>query len=294
MAMQKFVTATVSGGPVPCRDKVASSLYKSGQTSSCMVGSQVTIHMHIITFSGQLLSPQDCLPSAPHEDALLANTNISVDELSSLSARSIGRQNNGLLIIIPDRTFSCYGFVSSWTDILSMEAASVPLSQELVIYLQVWRPLDNGAFDLVGSKSLVLNTMTFCETLSTTDIYLGVAGDTHYRTFTGSEEEGTSGGVAFQPGDVIGCFIPGVPATNGSSSTASLGLAVRNGSGHRSDREVDLLVYPVDGDICEAAVACEGTQVIISSVQPQIYPHQCKSRRKTIVSKLEVSFIARQ
>lgn len=235
-------------------------------------------------FSGQLhTSLQDCLPSVPPEDALLGNTSISLDGLSSVSTKSIGRQSDGLLIIIPDMSFSCYGSVSSWTGILAVDAGSVqPLSQELMIYLQVWRPLDNGAFDLVGGESLVINARTFGETLLTTDASLQVAGDTHYHMITGSEQEGTNGsdsGIPFQPGDVVGCFIPSTPAVDG----ASLGLAVRNGSG-RGGREVDLLVYPIEGDICEAAVACEGSQVIISSILPQIYPHQCKIANSVIAS----------
>lgn len=221
--------------------------------------------------------PVDCSPSVAPADILLENSTISPDGLSSVSARDIGRPGDGLLIIIPDMAFSCYGFVSSWTGILSLDTNSLPY-EEFIVHLQVWRPVGNGTFDLVGSMPLVLNSTTIGEELQTV-----VGGDTYYHQFMGTDiawsAAASDNDLAFQPGDVVGCFIPAT-----KSLSASLGLAFRNGSGQighgasGAGGGVELLVYPVDGDICEATVAvCEGSQVVLSSVQPQLYPHQeCK------------------
>lgn len=215
-----------------------------------------------------LVPNSDCSPSMALADTLLENCTISPDGLSSVSARDIGRAGDGLLIIIPDMVFNCYGSVSSWTGIFSADANSLQhLAQEEVrVHLQVWRPISNGTYDLVGSDPLHFNSTTIGEELPTAEMEM----DTYYHQFTVP-----SGGLTFQPGDVVGCFIPA------TIDKSSLGLAFRNASGPISasgsagSKGVELLVYPVEGDICDATVAvCEGSQVIVSSVRPQLCAHQ--------------------
>ena len=223
-----------------------------------------------------MLAPDvDCSPSmAPLP---LENFTLSLDGLSSVSAEHIGRA--GMLVIIPDMKFGCYGSISGWTGVFSVDTDSSQLldQEELLVHFQVWRPVGNGSFNLVRSEPLVLNSTAFSEAqpLTSQERTLEMDdGDTYDQSLTGMTITWTvtSGGLTFEPDDVVGCFIPAA-----DSLSAFLGLAFRDKSGQAGQDgggEADLLVYPVEEDICDAAVVCEESRVIISSVRPLLYPHQ--------------------
>lgn len=234
-------------------------------------------HVYLIGLHSVLAPDADCSPSMA---ALPLENSTFPDSLPSVSAERIGRPGAGVLVIIPEMVLSCYSLVSRWMAIFSMNTESLQLlaSQEelLLPHFQVWRPVGNVSFMLVWSKPLVSNSTIFSEAqqqIST--LGMDDDGSTYYQSpiaFTV-----TTDGLRFEPGDVVGCFIPAV--SFGDSPSASLGLAFRNESSQagKGGEEVDLLVYPVEGDICDAVV-CEDSMVMISSVQPLLYPYQeCES-----------------
>jgi hypothetical protein len=240
-----------------------SKMYRAQLDHSCMFTLFLELH--------SVVAPADCLPSTPPK--MLENSTSLQDGLYSLGPKNIGLSGSGILVIIPNMTFDCYGSVSGWTGIVSFDVDTLFVQEELAVHFQVWRPFGNGTYSLVGSEPVVFNYTTISETLLTPTGEANGSGDTYYHSFLGSDTSwSASGGIAFQPGDVVGCLIPAPSVGEGSSS--ALGLAYRrSGQDEGSGGEVDLLVYPVEGDICEAATVCEGSK-IISSVQLQLFPHQ--------------------
>lgn len=217
--------------------------------------------------------------------AQLEAANLSAESLGTVSTRDM-EDGDGVLIIIPDMTFNCSGSVSSWTGILSIfdaDSEQSLASQDLEMSFQIWRLLSDGSFGLIGSQQLIFDSVTIGERLVQPTSEVAASEMHHYHPFMVNSTSDDS--IDFQAGDVVGCFIP-APA---NSSTISVGLSFRNTSIHDAidtagGAVVDMLVFPVSGNIVNGAVvSCGESRVVIPSVLPQIYPHyECKRDRQSI------------
>ena len=168
---------------------------------------------------------------------------------------------DGVLILIPAMSFTCYGSVAAWSGLISVEvtdSADDTTHYLLTIHFQVWRPASgDGTFDLIGSQTLVFDSVAIGESsvLMTDPWEGGENKHTYYHQFTAMEDKYGSS-LPVQPGDVVGCFIP----TANHTAVASIGLAFSNesmGGGGEGER-MDLMVRPIEGDICEAFACGNG------------------------------------
>ena len=180
------------------------------------------------------------------------------------------QQKNGVLVLIPDLTFDCYGSVLSWSGVIYAEQDSQIPELEMEMHFQVWRPLtgQGDSFDLVGSDVLVFDSSDFTELLTN-----DTSSNSYYafEEKEGNSSSDTSEGIMFQPGDVVGCYIPGVKNSGGTASVQAPGFAFRDAI-LQDELGVDMMVYGVSADVCEV-FSCSKTPTMYSSVVPLVYPH---------------------
>lgn len=179
-----------------------------------------------------------------------------------------------MLILIPNMSFTCSGSVTAWSGLISVVvtgSADDTTQFFLTIHFQVWRPASSdGTFDLIGSQPLVFDSAAISKSsvLTTAPWEDDENEHTYYHQFTGktSMEDSYGSGIPVQPGDIVGCFIP---AAN-HIAVVSLGLAFNNES-IGGGRRMDLMVYPIEGDVCEAFTC--GSQLLKTlSVWPLLQP----------------------
>lgn len=124
------------------------------------------------------------------------------DGYSFLSPNSINDQ--GHQIIFTGAQFDCHGYVSNWTALTALDNRYIKLSH--VIYFQVWRRMGDTAYRLVGSDKL-----SFTEEELRNGVLTLQHDDSNIRYFyfNGKSSSGAQHSpIHFQPGDLIGCYIP--------------------------------------------------------------------------------------
>lgn len=175
--------------------------------------------------------------------------------------------DGGLLILIPEMSFGCSGIVTGWRGLVSSVST---LEETFLIHLQIWRPVYEGRYDLIGEEAINFTDFMQEDIIGYYDDDSTEHERTQYHPF--HKEEGNA--IPFQQGDIIGFFIPPCPSMNlGEPSQKSLGLAFRNIPAHEQESMVDLIVFDgVSGEPCEV-FGCKRTPRIISSVVPLVYPH---------------------
>lgn len=209
--------------------------------------------------------------------------------MDSLDQRSLGdfscrgrEERGGVLIIVPEMRFSCYGTITAWSGLISVEADltnSRQIPEGLQLHLQVWRPLLDNTFDLVGSDLLVFNSEELSEvsSLNSSAHHNITHRERYYYEFSEKEGNSTSGkgsgGISFQQGDVIGCYIPSAGAGEEGGVSRLLGLAFRNASSRdEGEMGTEMMVYSVKEDPCEA-FGCDLSPVLFPSALPLLLPH---------------------
>ena len=176
-----------------------------------------------------------------------------VDLLDTIS--SGGASEGGTLILIPGMSFGCWGSISSWSGLVAVSTRSP--SETFTVSFQVWRPLGEGMYNLIGSDLLefVVDDSELCYPFGKRE---GIS--------TGYNAKG----ISFQPGDIIGCFIP--PAPNLEL------IRVFQSTPLDEEKGVDLMVFhDIGGDPCEA-FSCDKSPTTVQSVVPLFRPH-CRGKR---------------
>ena len=199
--------------------------------------------------------------------------NLSDRSLNTLSLSDEGRNSGGLLVIIPAMKFNCCGSVRSWSGLVAVGNSPIhsqTMSLTHVIHFQVWRPTNKeGTFNLVGSDLIVFDSMDMSDDAfeqSETELDKNRRNYYNFTRQLGNDGNKTKE-IHFQPGDVIGCYIP----TNLPATMRSLGFVFRNAS-RTDEKKVDLFVFSVPGPlICEAS-SCDESLNIVSWVVPLVYP----------------------
>ncbi len=108
---------------------------------------------------------------------------------------------DGIQVIAPGLKFECYGQITEWRALVTVEDFEAGLRLTHLLYLQVWRPSQDfdGKFDLVGSNLLTYRPRTATVTLDSSNI-----------TFANlsSSQISESEQIYFQPDDVLGWYSP--------------------------------------------------------------------------------------
>ena len=180
---------------------------------------------------------------------------------------SPGAITEGYQVIIPGMQFDCYGYVTNWSALAVLHtgavkpAISVNLNHRL--YFQLWRPLGNGVYQRVDDDRLLFDSRDIdAGELDMTRSQL--EGDLTYAQFTGKigEEQNR---MYFQPGDVVGLFIPPFFGTN-----ANLGLTFRTAAVAEEGVSVEMYSVSVATDqLCEFS-ECGENVTYYEAVVPQI------------------------
>ena len=123
--------------------------------------------------------------------------------------------------------------------------------QLLPIYFQVWRPVVKRTFHLIGSDPFVFDSSDLITHQT------GFKGGISFHNFMEKSD-----GISFQPGDVIGCFIP---------ASAGIGFVFKNATNqHENDSTTDMTVLSVGELACEVSLCEESTTRVISHIIPLI------------------------
>ena len=121
------------------------------------------------------------------------------ESLSANSTHAVGH-----LVIVPEMSFTCYGYITGWSAVtqLSDTVVNNQSLDNLVrdITFQLWRPTDkDSVYSFVGSNVLNFIGPSLRSVLT-------VVNDTHYLNFSDVAPSGDDM-LVFQPGDVIGWYI---------------------------------------------------------------------------------------
>ena len=220
--------------------------------------------------------PEECCSGELQVDSSFNLSHaISSHDLSSIDSSRGGP--GGLLILIPEMSFGCEGTISSWSGFVSVPNNSPP-SGPFMMYMQIWRPRSEGSYDLIGRDILDSSNL---DSSSQGDTVVSEANAQHQRkSYHQFHKEGDP--ISFQPGDILGCFIPPVPSAGlGNSSPESLGLAFQSTPLH-GQKAVNLMVFDgVTGEPCEV-FSCKKSPRTIPSVVPLLYP-RCKGIKSACI-----------
>lgn len=184
-------------------------------------------------------------------------------------------RTGGLLVIISSREFSCHGTITSWSGIIATTTeadASSEVAASMTVHFQVWRPSrdEEGTLSLVGSNLITFGTEDF----SSRNLIMGGRNNRFYNFSEKSEDNTATSGIPFQPGDMIGCYIP-------PESSDSLNLAIKerkSSIGHQEQDETteedNLMVYSSMPKIPCRVSTCNGSAVMSAEVLwPILYPN---------------------
>ena len=167
-----------------------------------------------------------CSTGFPAVDSLQPST-----DLTEIAPDS-GTQD-GIQVITPGLKFKCYGQITEWRALVTVEDYNTGLRLVHTLYLQVWRSSQDfdEKFDLVGSNLLSYRPRTETVTLDSSNIT--------FATLTSQVSEDER--IHFQPNDVLGWYSP---TTQGL--TLGFGVAL-----HSNDSSSDLLIKVSSSDPCE-------------------------------------------
>ena len=109
----------------------------------------------------------------------------------------------GHLVIVPEMTFNCHGYVTGWNALVhfaSDESAFSVLRHDITF--QVWRPSarDSGIYNFVGSHKIDFVGDGLRDNLV-------VVNGTQYLNFSSAQPRESPEMLVFQPGDVVGWYI---------------------------------------------------------------------------------------
>ena len=161
-----------------------------------------------------------------------------------------GKEGEGFQVLIPGLSFSCHGYVKSWS--VSSYVTSPNIAS--IIILQVWRPLGGGNFRLLHSNSLTFDPADL-ETVNNSVL-----------KFTKSLEDNNT---TFQPGDVVGVFVVPLQFRRPmGGQRLTLGLLYQN---TLSDDDRGVTMYSINSteELCEFST-CDLRASVYQHVLPQI------------------------
>lgn len=179
-----------------------------------------------------------------------------IDYLLPRSGPSMGYQ-----AIIPAMRFDCHGYITNWSALFALDTRFTgvsPLSHHM--YFQLWRPVVSErefTYKRVDDDYILFSPkaqeLANIESDSVDDPHIGFlqmhprSGETESRMY-------------FQPGDVVGFFVPVF------SSFAPLGVTFRRAAAGNAS-SVDIYSYKSDVQLCEMS---ECGQNVSEHVLPQI------------------------
>ena len=113
----------------------------------------------------------------------------------------------GYQVIIPGMQFNCHGFIQSWSALTILDYRFIVLAHH--IYFQLWRPTGDGSYKRFDDDYLEFRPQ------EVNGAYRPMSQDPDigFLRFTGKVGEGENR-MYFQPGDVVGYFIPHFSQTN--------------------------------------------------------------------------------
>ena len=139
---------------------------------------------------------------------------------------------DGIQVIAPGLKFECYGQITEWRALVTVQDFNAGLVFTHLLYLQVWRPSqDFGKFDLVGSNPLSYRPRTATVTPDNSNIT--------FATLTSQISENER--IHFQPDDVLGWYSP-----QAQGLEPGFGVAL-----HSNESSSELLIKVSSTDPCQ-------------------------------------------
>ena len=170
----------------------------------------------------------------------------------------------GYQVLIPGMRFKCHGFIRSWSalTVLNNYRAVALLYLAHHIYFQLWRPTENGLYNLVDDDYLVFEEPNLRGNVHQ------LSSESDIGIFRFSRKVGK--GMYFQPGDVLGYFTPSY-MFNTHISIYPLSVTFRNASVDEADASLVVDMYSVSSmrQPCEIS-ECGNMVTLHSRVVPNI------------------------
>ena len=181
------------------------------------------------------------------------------------------RRRTGYLIIVPEMSFSCHGYITGWSALTRFSANDLAIDQLYHdITFDLWRPTPgvNGSYTFVGSKRLDFFGQTLRAGMS-------VVNGTQFFKFESAIVHGPL--LHFQPGDVIGWYLHSLVQSTDNALTVVYKeqSAIASNQLATSSRPVDMYCTEIENAKSKARPPCElsilsDQTVVIPSVIPYI------------------------
>ena len=115
----------------------------------------------------------------------------------------VAPKRNLQYVIVPEMTFNCYGYVTSWSALTVVDSTANFVSiLDYFITFTLWRPNANKGYDLVGTSLVSFENLQ----VDPIDSFSGLAPQ-QLSYFQFVKRVPASSNLSFQPGDVIGWTI---------------------------------------------------------------------------------------
>lgn len=163
---------------------------------------------------------------------------------------------DGHQVIFTGAQFNCHGYITGWSALTVVDVSYLLDKLTHRIHMQVWRPVKNRTYQLVGTEELDFNRPQIINGLFDD----GRAAERNFSFFNfsvNSVYENSQSQIYFQPGDVIG-YISGLDASISPLYT------------HTGEGGGVMLVSPAHQAISCVVRECTGVGQRVNGVTPHI------------------------